>query len=109
SLDALKQTAERPDRVGRFLGSLTNVLRNEDVTTVFTMETPELIGGIARTNFTALSALSQHCADALCGGSIGNQAHADRHQVPHQWLRFRRAGVHHFRSGDENHRSLTRL
>jgi len=60
SLDALKQTAERPDRVGRFLGSLTNVLRNEDVTTVFTMETPELIGGIARTNFTALSALSQN-------------------------------------------------
>lgn len=60
SVDALRQADVHPSRLGRFLGVLTNILRNEGVTAMFTMEMPELIGGEARTQLSAVSAVAQN-------------------------------------------------
>lgn len=60
SVDALRQAGVHPSRLSRFLSALTNILRAEGVTAMFTMETPELIGGESRTHISALSAVAQN-------------------------------------------------
>lgn len=59
-IDALRQSALHPERLSRFLAALNKALRDEGVTAVFTLETPELIGGETRLQFTTVSALAQN-------------------------------------------------
>lgn len=59
-IDALRQASLHPDRMSRFISALNNLLRNEGVTSLFTLETPELIGGEARVQFTSVSAIAQN-------------------------------------------------
>lgn len=59
-VDALRQSALHPERISRFLAALNNVLRDEGVTAVFTLETPELIGGETRIQFSTVSAIAQN-------------------------------------------------
>lgn len=60
SLDALHQAAVYPDRLGRFLAALTRQLRAEGVTSMYTLETPALIGGRYEVEVGALSAVAQN-------------------------------------------------
>lgn len=59
-LNALMQSALHPERTAQFLAALTHVLRNEGVTAVYTLETPELIGGEARIEFASISSIAQN-------------------------------------------------
>lgn len=59
-INALRQSTLAPERIGRFLAALTNRLRNLGVTTVLTLETPELVGGETRIDFTSVSSLAQN-------------------------------------------------
>lgn len=43
-LNGLQQGAVYPERVGRFLTAITNELRRRGITTIFTVETPHLLG-----------------------------------------------------------------
>lgn len=59
-VDALQQSTLHPERIGRFMAALNNLLRTEGVTALFTLETPELVGGEARIQYTAMSAIAQN-------------------------------------------------
>jgi circadian clock protein KaiC len=59
-IDALRQSGLHPSRFGRYLNALTNILRNEELTTMFTVETPDLLGGEPATHFPTLSAVAQN-------------------------------------------------
>lgn len=59
-VNALRQSAVHAQRIGRFLAALTNALRSEDVTSMYTLETEELVGGETKIEFGAISAVSQN-------------------------------------------------
>ena len=52
--------ADRPHRIGRFLTALANELRVLDVTTFYTAETPNLIGGVIEGPAIGLSTLAEN-------------------------------------------------
>lgn len=59
-LEGLAQSAIYPERIGRFLAALTNALRAEGATTLFTLEVPELVGGESHVEFTPIAATAQN-------------------------------------------------
>lgn len=59
-IDVLQQSTLHPKRLPRFLAALTSALREEGVTAMFTMETPELLGGETRVHLDAVSAVAQN-------------------------------------------------
>lgn len=59
-IDVLQQAALHPERLARFLAALASTLREEGVTAMFTMETPELLGGETRIHLSAVSAVAQN-------------------------------------------------
>lgn len=73
-LNALMQSAIHPDRIARFLAALTHLLRNEGVTAVFTLETPELIGGEASIEFASISSIAQNIV-LLRYAELGSATH----------------------------------
>lgn len=60
SVDGFAQSAVYPERLGRFLTALSNALHAEGVTSLFTLEVAELMGGEMRVQFTAISATAQN-------------------------------------------------
>jgi circadian clock protein KaiC len=59
-LGAFEQSILYPGRLGRFLSALVNTLREHTVTTVYTEEIPELIGGENRLSFGQISAAAEN-------------------------------------------------
>jgi circadian clock protein KaiC len=59
-VDGFHQAAVYPKRTGRFLSALISILRSEGVTTLFTAELPELMGGENAMQFTAISAVAEN-------------------------------------------------
>ncbi|MGA6096847.1 RAD55 family ATPase [Stutzerimonas marianensis] len=59
-VDAFKQASVDSQRLGRFLSTLTAILRCEGVTTVFTAELAEIVGGQHGLQFTAVSAIAEN-------------------------------------------------
>ncbi|WP_304641553.1 RAD55 family ATPase [Pseudomonas sp.] len=59
-VDGFRQAAVYPSRLGRFLSMLTSLLRAEGVTTLFTAELPELMGGEQQINFMPLSPIAEN-------------------------------------------------
>lgn len=59
-VDGFRQAAVYPLRTGRFLSALISSLRADGVTTVFTAELPELMGGENAMQFTAISAVAEN-------------------------------------------------
>jgi len=59
-VDAFKQAAVDQQRLGRFLSTLTAILRCEGVTTVFTAELAEIVGGEHGLQFAAVSAIAEN-------------------------------------------------
>lgn len=59
-VDGFRQAAVFPGRLGRFLSMLTSLLRMEGVTTLFTAELPELMGGEQQINFMPLSPIAEN-------------------------------------------------
>lgn len=59
-IDAFKQAAVNEQRLGRFLSTLTAILRCEGVTTVFSAELAELIGGEDGMKFVTVSAIAEN-------------------------------------------------
>ena len=59
-INAVKQSAENPSRIGRYLAALTNALRAEGVTVMHSLETEELFGGEINVKFGAISAIAQN-------------------------------------------------
>lgn len=59
-VDALRQSAFYPARLSRFFSSLTNTLRDEGVTTIYTLDIPRLMGGEIDIEFGAISALAEN-------------------------------------------------
>lgn len=59
-INAFQQSAEYPNRIGRYLAALTNVLHTEGVTLACTLETPELMGGEIKVKFGSISAAAQN-------------------------------------------------
>ncbi|MEH6388942.1 MULTISPECIES: ATPase domain-containing protein [Pseudomonas] len=59
-INAFQQSVAYPDRIGRYLAALTNVLHTEGVTVAWTMETEELMGGEIRLKFGSISAAAQN-------------------------------------------------
>jgi circadian clock protein KaiC len=55
-----KIAADRPHRIGRFLTALSNELRVLNVTTVYTAETPNLIGGVIEGPAIGLSTIAEN-------------------------------------------------
>jgi circadian clock protein KaiC len=59
-VDAFKQAAINVQRLGRFFSTLTAILRCEGVTTIFTAELAEIIGGEHGLQFPAVSAIAEN-------------------------------------------------
>ncbi len=59
-VDAFKQGAVDDQRLGRFLSTLTAILRSEGVTTVFTAELAEIVGGDEGLRFTTISSIAEN-------------------------------------------------
>ncbi len=59
-IDGFRQAAIYPSRLGRFLSVLTSLLRAEGVTTIFTAELPEVLGGEQQLRFTTLSPIAEN-------------------------------------------------
>jgi len=59
-IDAFKQAAVNEQRLGRFVSTLTAILRCEGVTTVFTAELAEIVGGEHGLQFAAVSAIAEN-------------------------------------------------
>lgn len=59
-VDGFHKAAVYLPRSGRFLAALISGLRAQGVTTVFTAELPELIGGETAMQFTAISAIAEN-------------------------------------------------
>jgi circadian clock protein KaiC len=59
-LGGFLESAISPQRVSRFFSCLTNELRALGVTTIFTMEVPEITGPVIRVPATGLSALLEN-------------------------------------------------
>lgn len=59
-VDGFDRAAVYPLRSGRFLSALISCLRAEGVTTLFTAELPELMGGENAMQFTAISAIAEN-------------------------------------------------
>ena len=57
---ALQESAEYPERIGRYFAALTNVLHTEGVTVASTLETQELIGADISLKFGPVSAAAQN-------------------------------------------------
>jgi len=59
-IDAIEQSSIYPGRLAPFLAALANALRDEGVTTIFTSEIPQLVGGEAEIAFGAVSAVAEN-------------------------------------------------
>jgi circadian clock protein KaiC len=59
-LGGLLESATSPQRISRFFSCLTNELRALGVTTLFTMEVPEIVGPVVKVPSTGLSALLEN-------------------------------------------------
>nr|WP_272889424.1 ATPase domain-containing protein [Stutzerimonas stutzeri] len=59
-VDAFKQAAVHEQRLGRFLSTLTAILRSEGVTTMFTAELAEIVGGDQGLRFTTVSSIAEN-------------------------------------------------
>lgn len=59
-IDAFKQAAVNEQRLGRFFSTLTAILRCEGVTTIFTAELAEIVGGDTGLQFAAVSAIAEN-------------------------------------------------
>jgi circadian clock protein KaiC len=59
-VDGFRQSAVHPGRLGRFLSVLTAMLRAEGVTTLFTAEMPELMGGEQQLRFSTMSPIAEN-------------------------------------------------
>ncbi len=59
-VDGFRHAAVYPMRFGSFLTALISILRSEGVTTLFTAELPELMGGENAMQFTAISAIAEN-------------------------------------------------
>lgn len=59
-IDAINQSAIYPDRLAPFLAALSNALRDEGVTSIFTSEIPQLVGGETEIAFGAVSAVAEN-------------------------------------------------
>lgn len=59
-VDGFRQAAVHPSRLGRFFSMLTSLLRAEGVTTLFTAELPELMGGEQQISFMPLSPIAEN-------------------------------------------------
>ena len=59
-LGGFLESATSPQRISRFFSCLTNELRAQGVTTIFTMEVPEIVGPIVRVPATGVSALLEN-------------------------------------------------
>jgi circadian clock protein KaiC len=59
-IDAIEQSSIYPARLAPFLAALANALRDEGVTTIFTSEIPQLVGGEAEIAFGAVSAVAEN-------------------------------------------------
>lgn len=59
-LGALRNAAEDPVRMGRFLSALTNELRVRGVTTLYTLEVADIIGPTIRAPISDLSTLAEN-------------------------------------------------
>ena len=58
--DAIQQSAIYPERLAPFLAALTNALREMGVTSIFTSETPQLVGGETSIAFGSVSAVAEN-------------------------------------------------
>jgi circadian clock protein KaiC len=59
-IDAFKQTVVSPQQLGRFFSALTAILRSEGVTTIFTAELAEIVGGEHGLQFAVVSAIAEN-------------------------------------------------
>jgi len=59
-LNGFIESASHPDRIGRFFGALTNELNALNATTVFTMESRDVVGGALQVPVSGISALVQN-------------------------------------------------
>lgn len=59
-VNAMHQSAEHPQRIGRFFAGLTNVLRAEGITAMYTLETEVLIGGEITVKIAPLTAIAHN-------------------------------------------------
>lgn len=59
-IDGFRQSVVFPSRLSRFVTGLTNLLRSQNVTTLFTSEIPELIGGEAKLAFGSVTAVAEN-------------------------------------------------
>lgn len=59
-VDAFKQAAINTERLGRFFSTLTSILRCQGVTTLFSAELAEIVGGANGLQFPAVSAVAEN-------------------------------------------------
>lgn len=59
-IDAIEQSSIYPARLAPFLAALANALRDEGVTSIFTSEIPQLVGGEAEIAFGSVSAVAEN-------------------------------------------------
>jgi circadian clock protein KaiC len=59
-LNGFLESASHPDRIGRFFAALTNELNALRATTLFTMESREVVGGALRVPISGISALVEN-------------------------------------------------
>lgn len=59
-IDAIAESAFHPNRLPRFLAALTNAMRCDGVTSMFTSEIPQLVGGDAQIEIGAFSAVAEN-------------------------------------------------
>ena len=59
-LNGFIESASHPDRIGRFFASLTHELSALSATTIFTMESREVVGGVIRVPVSGVSALVEN-------------------------------------------------
>lgn len=59
-IDGFGRSVLYPERLPSFLSALTNALRNEGVTTLYSMETPFLLGGEREVSLGSLSAVTEN-------------------------------------------------
>ena len=59
-LNGFIESASHPDRIGRFFASLVNELSALNATTIFTLESREVVGGVMRVPVSGVSALVEN-------------------------------------------------
>lgn len=59
-VDAFKQAGVNEQRLGRFISTLTSILRCEGVTTLFTAELAEIVGGHGGLQFATVSSIAEN-------------------------------------------------